>query len=138
LEVNSVHDRSRSLLGRPRWQWALPSRSASQRPFHRRIGSSRTINPVPAWEAEALSAAFYTPLTAVISPLGGLLREVAVFLAFAPQSGFRHYLKMQYADQTFKGLYHWNWFDASMLLPYFAVMIVLSFYGIHRYTMAYQ
>jgi cellulose synthase/poly-beta-1,6-N-acetylglucosamine synthase-like glycosyltransferase len=45
---------------------------------------------------------------------------------------------MQYADQTFKGLYHWNWFDAAMLLPYFAVMILLSFYGIHRYTMCYQ
>jgi len=45
---------------------------------------------------------------------------------------------MQYADETFKGLYHWNWFDASMLIPYFVVMILLSFYGIHRYTMAYQ
>ena len=49
-----------------------------------------------------------------------------------------HYLRMQYADQTFKGLYHWNWFDAAMLLPYFAVMILLSLYGIHRYTMCYQ
>jgi cellulose synthase/poly-beta-1,6-N-acetylglucosamine synthase-like glycosyltransferase len=64
-------------------------------------------------------------------------RQVAL-LAFAPQNGLRHYLKMQYADQTFKGLYHWNLFDASMLLPYFAVMIVLSFYGIHRYTLCYQ
>ena len=45
---------------------------------------------------------------------------------------------MQYADQTFKGLYHWNWFDVCMLLPYFAVMILLSFYGVHRYTMCYQ
>jgi cellulose synthase/poly-beta-1,6-N-acetylglucosamine synthase-like glycosyltransferase len=45
---------------------------------------------------------------------------------------------MQYADQTFKGLYHWNLFDACMLLPYFVVMILLSFYGIHRYTMCYQ
>ena len=49
-----------------------------------------------------------------------------------------HYLKEQYADQTFKGLYHWNWFDVSMLAPYFAVMILLSFYGIHRYTLCYQ
>jgi len=24
-----------------------------------------------------------------------------------------------------------------MLIPYFAVMIILSFYGIHRYTMCY-
>ncbi len=44
---------------------------------------------------------------------------------------------MQYADQTFQGLYHWNWFDLALLLPYFAVMIVLSFYGIHRYTLCY-
>ncbi len=68
----------------------------------------------------------------------GTFARRAALLVFAPQSGLRHYLKMQYADQTFKGLYHWNWFDASMLLPYFAVMIVLSFYGIHRYTLCYQ
>jgi len=85
-----------------------------------------------------LIAAFPTPQLAAASPLGGLLREISAFLAFAPQSGFRHYLKMQFADQTFRGLYHWNLFDACMLLPYFAVMIVLSFYGIHRYTMCYQ
>ena len=59
-------------------------------------------------------------------------------LAFAPQNSLRHYLKMQYADQTFQGLYHWNLFDALMLIPYFAVMIVLSIYGIHRYTLCYQ
>ncbi len=40
-------------------------------------------------------------------------------------------------DQTFKGLYHWNLFDAAVLLPYFAVMIVLALYGVHRYTMCY-
>ncbi len=68
----------------------------------------------------------------------GWVRGIAVYLAFAPQSGLRHYLKMQYADQTFKGLYHWNFFDACMLLPYFAVMILLSFYGVHRYTMCYH
>ncbi len=58
-------------------------------------------------------------------------------LAFAPTSGFRRYLYEQYADQTFKGLYHWNWFDASILIPYFAVMILLSLYGMHRYTLVY-
>jgi cellulose synthase/poly-beta-1,6-N-acetylglucosamine synthase-like glycosyltransferase len=44
---------------------------------------------------------------------------------------------MQYADQTFRGLYHWNWFDLALLIPYFAVMIVLSIYGVHRYTLCY-
>jgi cellulose synthase/poly-beta-1,6-N-acetylglucosamine synthase-like glycosyltransferase len=64
--------------------------------------------------------------------------RVAVYLAYDPQNGLRHYLKsMQYTDQTFKGLYHWNFFDAALLLPYFAVMILLSVYGVHRYTMVY-
>ena len=83
-------------------------------------------------------AALPSPVHSAAGLLFGLQRQTAAYLFFAPQGGFRHYLKMQYADQTFKGLYHWNLFDASMLLPYFAVMILLSFYGIHRYTMAYQ
>src|ERR1700677_3312425 len=92
----------------------------------------------PAREAEALLALTLTPVLAVVNPLGGLVRSVTAIFAFAEQSGFRHYLRMQYGDQTFKGLYHWNFFDASMLLPYFAVMLVLALYGVHRYTMAYQ
>jgi len=44
---------------------------------------------------------------------------------------------MQYADQTFRGLYEWNAFDAAILFPYFAVMIVLAIYGMHRYQMVY-
>jgi len=60
------------------------------------------------------------------------------YLALASQNGLRHYLKAQYADQTFKGLYQWNFFDAALLFPYFAVMIVLALYGIHRYTLCYQ
>jgi len=59
-------------------------------------------------------------------------------LALSTQTGLRHYLKMQYADQTFKGLYHWNPFDLMLLIPYFIVMIVLAIYGVHRYTMCYQ
>jgi cellulose synthase/poly-beta-1,6-N-acetylglucosamine synthase-like glycosyltransferase len=69
--------------------------------------------------------------------LGGLVPRLAALFAFEPQSGFRHYLQSQFADQTFKDLYHWNWFDAAILLPYFAVMIALSIYGVHRYTLVY-
>jgi cellulose synthase/poly-beta-1,6-N-acetylglucosamine synthase-like glycosyltransferase len=69
----------------------------------------------------------------------GLSLRAASYLAFAPQNGLRHYLKaMQTTDQTFKGLYHLNAFDLAMLLPYFAVMILLSVYGVHRYTMVYM
>jgi cellulose synthase/poly-beta-1,6-N-acetylglucosamine synthase-like glycosyltransferase len=70
--------------------------------------------------------------------LAGLPSRVGAYLLFAPQNGLRHYLKaMQTTDQTFTGLYHWNLFDAAVLLPYFAVMIVLALYGVHRYTMCY-
>jgi cellulose synthase/poly-beta-1,6-N-acetylglucosamine synthase-like glycosyltransferase len=44
---------------------------------------------------------------------------------------------MQDTDTTFKNLYHWNAFDAAVLLPYFAVMILLAIYGVHRYTLCY-
>jgi cellulose synthase/poly-beta-1,6-N-acetylglucosamine synthase-like glycosyltransferase len=80
-----------------------------------------------------------TLLNPAASLLKGLPIQVAAHLVFAPQNGLRHYLKaMQTTDQTFKGLYHWNAFDAALLLPYFAVMIVLALYGVHRYTLCYQ
>ena len=63
---------------------------------------------------------------------------LAVVLAFfAPQNGFKHFIKSQYGDQTFRGLYSWNAFDAWLLIPYFTVMIILAVYGIHRYQLAY-
>jgi len=85
-----------------------------------------------------LFAAFVNCLKPAASLLRGLPSQAAAFLAFAPQNGLRHYLKtLQQTDQTFKGLYHWNFFDAALLLPYFAVMILLAIYGVHRYTMCY-
>src|SRR6202045_2913813 len=38
-------------------------------------------------------------------------------------------------DDTFTDLYRLQPFDYAILVPYFAVLIVLSFYGIHRYHM---
>ena len=74
-----------------------------------------------------------------LSLAGGFLMRVpqALQVAFFAPNGFRHFLKMQYADQTFKGLYTWNAFDAALLIPYFAVMIVLAIYGVHRYQLVY-
>jgi cellulose synthase/poly-beta-1,6-N-acetylglucosamine synthase-like glycosyltransferase len=69
--------------------------------------------------------------------LHGLAAQMAVYLA-APQNGLVHYLKaMRSTDRTFQGLYHWNLFDAALLIPYFIVMIILAIYGVHRYTMCY-
>jgi len=84
-----------------------------------------------------LFAAFAASLNVSASLLRGLQPHAMNLVLFAPQNSFRHYLKMQYADQTFKGLYHWNWFDLTLLMPYFAVMVILAIYGIHRYTLCY-
>jgi cellulose synthase/poly-beta-1,6-N-acetylglucosamine synthase-like glycosyltransferase len=51
--------------------------------------------------------------------------------------GFSHYWKSHYLDQTFQGLYRWNAFDTWLLIPYFVVMIILAFYGIHRYQLVW-
>jgi cellulose synthase/poly-beta-1,6-N-acetylglucosamine synthase-like glycosyltransferase len=82
-------------------------------------------------------AALKPSLISAAGPLHTLAHQAIAALALAPDNSLRHYLKMQYADETFRGLYHWNWFDLTLLIPYFAVMIVLSIYGIHRYTLCY-
>ncbi len=40
-------------------------------------------------------------------------------------------------DGTFRGMYRWNAFDTMMLIPYFIVMVILAFYGIHRYQLVW-
>jgi len=38
-------------------------------------------------------------------------------------------------DDTFAGIHRLEWFDYALMVPYFGVLIVLSFYGLHRYEM---
>ena len=35
------------------------------------------------------------------------------------------------------GAYRWNSFDVAILIPYFVVMLILAFYGIHRYQLVW-
>jgi cellulose synthase/poly-beta-1,6-N-acetylglucosamine synthase-like glycosyltransferase len=72
-----------------------------------------------------------------MNPVISLLLRLPAHLALFAPGGLRHFLKAQYADQTFKGLYTWNAFDAALLIPYFGVMILLALYGVHRYTLCY-
>ena len=86
----------------------------------------------------ALFFALESLINSSASLLSGLALRLGALLVFASQNGLRHQIKaMLNADRTFTGLYHWNWFAAAVLLPYFLVMIVLAFYGVHRYTMCY-
>jgi cellulose synthase/poly-beta-1,6-N-acetylglucosamine synthase-like glycosyltransferase len=70
--------------------------------------------------------------------LAQFAQRSAAAVLFSSNDLHRLVRSIQEPDQTFNGLYRWNWFDASLLIPYFAVMIVLAIYGIHRYTMCYR
>ena len=61
----------------------------------------------------------------------------ALALLLADQHTFAHYWKTHYTDHTFRGEYRWNAFDISLLVPYFVVMVILAFYGIHRYQLVW-
>ena len=41
-------------------------------------------------------------------------------------------------DRTFTGVYNANAFDLAMMIPYFIVLFVLAFYGLHRYSLIYD
>jgi cellulose synthase/poly-beta-1,6-N-acetylglucosamine synthase-like glycosyltransferase len=58
-------------------------------------------------------------------------------MAMASNKGLGHYWKTHYADHTFRNAYRWNAFDVSLLVPYFIVMLILAFYGIHRYQLVW-
>ena len=62
----------------------------------------------------------------------------AMFLLVNSQRGLIHYLKSQFLDKTFKGLYTPNGFDLMLLIPYFVVMVILAGYGLHRYALVYM
>src|ERR1700730_7809110 len=38
-------------------------------------------------------------------------------------------------DDTFADIHHLQFFDWALLIPYFAVLAILSVYGLHRYEM---
>jgi cellulose synthase/poly-beta-1,6-N-acetylglucosamine synthase-like glycosyltransferase len=78
----------------------------------------------------ALISSFVQRLAA---PIAGS-HSLAVWM---PKNDLSHYLKSHYADHTFEHLYRFNWFDLGLLIPYFIVMVILAFYGIHRYQLVY-
>jgi len=55
----------------------------------------------------------------------------------ARQRGFAEWWQANVRDTTFKGLYQLNAFDLALLVPYFAVLIILASYGMHRYVLVY-
>ena len=56
---------------------------------------------------------------------------------FAEPHGLGHYWRSHYAQRTFQGVYRSNGFDVALLIPYFIVMVILAFYGVHRYQLVW-
>src|SRR6185312_4861350 len=67
-----------------------------------------------------------------------LFANFLFFVLYGSQRGLVHYLKSQFLDKTFKGLYTPNAFDLMLLIPYFVVMVILAGYGIHRYVLVWM
>jgi cellulose synthase/poly-beta-1,6-N-acetylglucosamine synthase-like glycosyltransferase len=60
--------------------------------------------------------------------------NIPAFLLLGAPSKTQRFLDSLF-DNTFAGIHHLDWFDWTMMVPYFAVLIVLSCYGLHRYEM---
>jgi cellulose synthase/poly-beta-1,6-N-acetylglucosamine synthase-like glycosyltransferase len=67
----------------------------------------------------------------------GLNAALLLCTILAEPHGLRHYFRTHFLDTTFKGLYRPNAFDFALLIPYFIVLILLAFYGLHRYQLVY-
>jgi len=47
------------------------------------------------------------------------------------------YINSIFHKDPFRGIYHVNAFDLSILIPYFTILSILSIYGLHRYFLTY-
>ncbi len=57
-----------------------------------------------------------------------------MYLPFALVSqGLFEQARKGLTDNTFAGIHSLSWFDWAILIPYFAILCVLSLYGLHRY-----
>ncbi|MGH9771650.1 MAG: glycosyltransferase, partial [Candidatus Acidiferrales bacterium] len=58
-------------------------------------------------------------------------------LLLSPLDPMVHYADVLFRKTPFQGLYQPNFFDLSIIIPYFAFLALLSVYGAHRYFLTY-
>ena len=58
-------------------------------------------------------------------------------ILLAHQSAIGRYLH-KLSDSRFSSVYHVKGFDLALIIPYFAVLVVLAMYGLHRYWLVYD
>jgi cellulose synthase/poly-beta-1,6-N-acetylglucosamine synthase-like glycosyltransferase len=62
-----------------------------------------------------------------------MMLSASIPLAFVAGTGVADRLNRLLFDNTFYGIHQLGWFDWSLLIPYFAILAILSVYGLHRY-----
>jgi cellulose synthase/poly-beta-1,6-N-acetylglucosamine synthase-like glycosyltransferase len=72
----------------------------------------------------------------LVTLIRSLIQSAGLNITAGPR-GVLPYIRQHFLDTTFRGLYHVNGFDLALLIPYFAVLIVLAGYGVHRYILVY-
>lgn len=61
----------------------------------------------------------------------------ALFMLLANENPVVRYFRFLIERDPFRGLYEPTLFDVLVLIPYFVILVTLSFYGLHRYRMIY-
>ena len=62
---------------------------------------------------------------------------MGLFAFLASENALVRYVRFLVEADPFQRLYHLTLFDIVVLVPYFAILLTLSFYGLHRYKMIY-
>ena len=66
-----------------------------------------------------------------------IMHQLLFAILIAPANPVVNYFHKVFHKDPFRGIYRPNAFDLSILIPYFAILIILSIYGIHRYYLVY-
>ncbi len=62
-----------------------------------------------------------------------MMLPASIPLALFAGASFTERLVRNLNDKTFAGIHQLDWFDWSLLIPYFGTLAILSVYGLHRY-----
>src|ERR1051326_5405910 len=62
-----------------------------------------------------------------------MMLSASTTLALFAATSFTERLMRGLNDKTFAGIHQLDWFDWSLLIPYFATLAILSVYGLHSY-----
>jgi cellulose synthase/poly-beta-1,6-N-acetylglucosamine synthase-like glycosyltransferase len=65
------------------------------------------------------------------------MNHLLLLLIALPSNPLARYLYLVFHKDPFRGIYRANAFDLSVLIPYFAILTILSIFGIHRYFLTY-